>query len=165
MDYEELSEAGVPARRYFRRRRPPFPPNLHVVWTTLWSEDLTLRDYLRAHPQEADDYGRQKREILAPGRRDLARSSDAKSPLLKGINSQMGATNQKAGTAQRRSRTSYRSGITIARFTVGRGPGRCSQGGGGILWRPQRLLVRNIGQMIRQSVPIGRSTRHCLGLH
>ena len=66
--YEDLGEAGVPGRQYFRRRQPPVAANLHIVWNRkLWRQNLTLRDYLRAYPEEADYYGRQKREILAQG--------------------------------------------------------------------------------------------------
>jgi hypothetical protein len=84
MEYEDLGEAGVLGRRYFRRRRPPFPANVHLVWSrTLWRDNLALRDYLRAHPQDADYYGRQKREILAQGGATLLVYSAAKSPLLK----------------------------------------------------------------------------------
>lgn len=84
LGYEDLGEAGVPGRRYFRRRQPPFPANVHLVWTrALWRGNLALRDYLRAHPQEADYYGRQKREILAQGGSTLLVYSDAKAPLLR----------------------------------------------------------------------------------
>src|SRR5262245_35316949 len=66
--YEDLGEAGVPGRHYFRRRQPPVAANLHIVWNRkLWRQNLTLRDYLRAYPEEADYYGRQKRDILAQG--------------------------------------------------------------------------------------------------
>ncbi len=35
--YEALGEAGVPGRRYFRRRQSPFPPNVHVILSRdLW---------------------------------------------------------------------------------------------------------------------------------
>lgn len=84
LDYEDFGEAGVPGRRYFRRRRAGFPSNVHLVWArTRWRDNLTLRDYLCTHPQEADYYSRQKREILAQGGSTLLVYSDAKGPLLK----------------------------------------------------------------------------------
>jgi GrpB-like predicted nucleotidyltransferase (UPF0157 family) len=82
--YEDLGEAGLPGRRYFRRREPPFPVNLHAVWDRkLWQQNIAVRNYLRDNPHEADFYARQKREILAQGGSSLNVYSEAKAPFLK----------------------------------------------------------------------------------
>jgi GrpB-like predicted nucleotidyltransferase (UPF0157 family) len=82
--YEDLGEAGVPGRQYFRRRQPPVAANLHIVWNRkLWRQNPTQRDYLRAYPEEADYYGCQKREILAQGGSTRLVYSEAKAPILK----------------------------------------------------------------------------------
>jgi ribonuclease-3 len=82
-EYEACGEAGVPGRLYFRKRAPA-AFNLYVVEEggALWLEALALRDYLRAHPDEAARYAARKREAIASGANTLLRYSDEKSPLL-----------------------------------------------------------------------------------
>jgi GrpB-like predicted nucleotidyltransferase (UPF0157 family) len=62
LGYVDLGEAGVPGRRYFRRRQPPPAVNVHVTapGNAIWSDNLVLRDYLRSHPDAAADYGAAK---------------------------------------------------------------------------------------------------------
>jgi GrpB-like predicted nucleotidyltransferase (UPF0157 family) len=56
--YEDLGEAGVPDRLYFRKRDPGRNYNAHVVQFggDHWQNNLLLRDYLRTHPNEASHY-------------------------------------------------------------------------------------------------------------
>lgn len=69
--YQDLGEAGVPGRRYFRRRLTRRAFNVHMVARDgqLWRVNLLLREYLRAHPAEARSYGEVKRRAAqaAPG--------------------------------------------------------------------------------------------------
>ena len=77
--YESLGESGVPGRLYFRKRKP-HAINLHGVeyQGTLWADNILLREYLRAHPAEAERYGRKKDGIFEAGARTLLAYSDAK---------------------------------------------------------------------------------------
>jgi GrpB-like predicted nucleotidyltransferase (UPF0157 family) len=70
--WDDLGEAGVTGRRYFRRRLIE-AANLHLVQRggEHWIDNLALRDYLRAHPDEALAYGRLKQEIIMQGHRRL----------------------------------------------------------------------------------------------
>jgi GrpB-like predicted nucleotidyltransferase (UPF0157 family) len=64
LDYVYRGEAGVPGRHYFRRG-PVYPRDFHVsivAWRgPLWNDYLLLREYLRAHPDEASSYVEAKR--------------------------------------------------------------------------------------------------------
>jgi GrpB-like predicted nucleotidyltransferase (UPF0157 family) len=73
LDYVYRGEAGVPGRHYFRKG-PVYPRAFHVSiveWRgPLWTDYLLLREYLRAHPDEASSYVKAKRaaeqEIATP---------------------------------------------------------------------------------------------------
>jgi len=62
--YVYRGEAGVPGRHYFRKGAS-FPRDYHVSvveWQgELWCDYLLVRDYLRAHPEEAAAYVEAKR--------------------------------------------------------------------------------------------------------
>lgn len=68
MGYQYLGEAGVPGRLYFRKRGDA-AFNLSVVEHDggHWYRNLLFRDYLRAHPDEAQAYADLKRSIAAAG--------------------------------------------------------------------------------------------------
>lgn len=69
LGYEDLGEAGVPGRLYFRRRTPlrAFSLSLVEFEGERWKANLAFRDYLRAHPDEAAAFGNAKREAVASG--------------------------------------------------------------------------------------------------
>jgi len=48
----------------------------------LWRENTALRDYLRAHPEEAAAYAEAKRAAIAGGATTLLAYSAAKAPTL-----------------------------------------------------------------------------------
>ena len=84
LGYEDLGEAGVPGRIHFRRRTKLRAFNLALVEEdgALWRDNLAVRDYLRAHPEEAAKYGEAKRAAVAAGATTLLAYSAAKaSPL------------------------------------------------------------------------------------
>ncbi len=58
LSYQDLGEAGVPGRIYFRKRIPNGAYNAHMVpiGGDLWRGNLLFRDYLRTHPNEASSY-------------------------------------------------------------------------------------------------------------
>ena len=84
-DYEAFGEAGVPGRLFFRKRGPGcFNAQAVVHGGPLWCDALLLRDFLRAHPAEAERYGQAKREALLSGATLLAYSKH-KAPLIEGL--------------------------------------------------------------------------------
>jgi GrpB-like predicted nucleotidyltransferase (UPF0157 family) len=68
LGYEYLGEFGLPGRLYFRKdgggRRTH---QVHAVEhdTEHWHGHRAFRDYLRAHPEEAEAYADEKRRIAA----------------------------------------------------------------------------------------------------
>jgi GrpB-like predicted nucleotidyltransferase (UPF0157 family) len=84
LGYEDLGEAGVPGRIYFRKRTALRAFNLALVEEggAAWRDNLALRDYLRAHPEDAAKYAEAKRAALAGGAATLVAYSEAKKSLL-----------------------------------------------------------------------------------
>ena len=80
LGYEDLGDAGVPGRVCFRRRTKlrAFDVVLVEEGGAQWRDNLALRDYLRAHPEEAAAYGEAKRAAVAGGARTLLAYSEAK---------------------------------------------------------------------------------------
>jgi GrpB-like predicted nucleotidyltransferase (UPF0157 family) len=64
-------ESQLPERRYFRRGTPE-THHVHMVAMSsdFWEEHLLFRDYLRTHPQAAEEYGKLKRGLAARFRFD-----------------------------------------------------------------------------------------------
>ena len=57
LGYEDLGEAGVPGRIYFRRRaETAFNIALVAHGGSIWIANLALRDFLRANPDAAREY-------------------------------------------------------------------------------------------------------------
>jgi NAD-dependent deacetylase len=67
LGYEYLGEFGLPGRLYFRKGEATSTHHVHAVeWGgEHWRRHLAFRDYLRAHPAEARDYGEAKRRLAA----------------------------------------------------------------------------------------------------
>jgi GrpB-like predicted nucleotidyltransferase (UPF0157 family) len=83
LGYEDLGEAGVPGRIYFRRRAlRAFNLALVELDGPLWRDNIALRDYLSTHPEEAAAYDGAKRAAIAGGATTLLTYSAAKAPLL-----------------------------------------------------------------------------------
>lgn len=83
LGYEDLGDAGVPGRIYFRRRTlRAFNLALVALDGPLWRDNLTLRDYLRANPAAAVGYADAKRAAVAGGAARLLAYSTAKAPAL-----------------------------------------------------------------------------------
>jgi GrpB-like predicted nucleotidyltransferase (UPF0157 family) len=65
-EYVPELEIQLPDRRYFRRGTPD---SHHVHMVTMssdyWDEHLLFRDYLRSHPQAAEEYGKLKRGLAS----------------------------------------------------------------------------------------------------
>jgi GrpB-like predicted nucleotidyltransferase (UPF0157 family) len=87
LGYEDLGEAGVPGRIYFRRRTKLRAFNLALVEHdgAHWRDNVALRDYLRKNPEAAAKYAEAKRAAVAAGATTLLRYSEAKKNLLEAL--------------------------------------------------------------------------------
>jgi GrpB-like predicted nucleotidyltransferase (UPF0157 family) len=84
LGYEDLGEAGVPGRISFRKRTALRAFDLALVEHDgpLWRDNLAMRDYLRAHPEDASAYAAAKRTATAGGQTTLLVYSAAKAGAL-----------------------------------------------------------------------------------
>jgi GrpB-like predicted nucleotidyltransferase (UPF0157 family) len=83
LGYENFGEIFIPGRVYLRRRGPPhFNLAVTEVGGPFWSDQLLIRDFLRAHPAEAAAYSAHKRSIFSDGSRLFSSYSQAKGPFL-----------------------------------------------------------------------------------
>jgi GrpB-like predicted nucleotidyltransferase (UPF0157 family) len=65
LGYEDMGEAGVPGRLYFRRRaETAFNVALVTRGGSVWIANLALREYLRTHPEAAREYADTKRAAV-----------------------------------------------------------------------------------------------------
>jgi GrpB-like predicted nucleotidyltransferase (UPF0157 family) len=83
LGYEDLGDAGVPGRIFFRRRTlRAFNLALVELDGDLWREHLALRDYLRTHPEDAAAYAGAKLAAIAGGATTPAGYAAVKAPVL-----------------------------------------------------------------------------------
>jgi len=83
LGYEDLGEAGVPGRLYFRRRaETAFNIALVGRGGSIWIANLALRTYLRTNPDAAREYAETKRSAWKSGARSLLAYSDYKSATI-----------------------------------------------------------------------------------
>jgi GrpB-like predicted nucleotidyltransferase (UPF0157 family) len=71
--YSYRGEQGIPGRDFFRRGDPrSYHIHLTTVGSSFWTEHRQFRDYLRAHPDRAAQYGQLKADLAAryPRNRD-----------------------------------------------------------------------------------------------
>lgn len=90
LGYEYFGEAGVADRLYLRKRglrkRGGVDCDLYVVvhHGEHWRSFLHLRDYLRAHPERAAEYGDYKRQLVErDGHEGLESYVDAKADFVR----------------------------------------------------------------------------------
>ena len=77
------------AQMFFVKGLPPNGPRTHHIHmvepdSVFW-ERLRFRDYLRAHPQEAEHYARLKRDLAERFRTDREAYTDAKAAYIRDI--------------------------------------------------------------------------------
>ena len=87
LGYEAMGEFGIPGRRYFRKE------NTSGIWThqvhAFEAESpeierhLAFRDYMIAHPAEAQIYGQLKRRLAREHPNDIEAYMDGKDPYIK----------------------------------------------------------------------------------
>jgi GrpB-like predicted nucleotidyltransferase (UPF0157 family) len=82
-EYVPELESQLPYRRYFRRGAPE-SHHVHMVpvASNYWLEHLLFRDYLRSHPQAAEEYGKLKRGLANRFRLDRDAYRAGKVPFI-----------------------------------------------------------------------------------
>jgi GrpB-like predicted nucleotidyltransferase (UPF0157 family) len=90
LDYVYWADNPKKDRIFFVKGMPPFGPKRshHVHVTELHGEmwqRLAFRDYLRAHPEEAETYDRLKRRLAAKHQTDREAYTDAKSVYVESV--------------------------------------------------------------------------------
>ncbi|MBV9540127.1 MAG: GrpB family protein [Alphaproteobacteria bacterium] len=87
LGYRHEGDLGVPDREAFDR--PPHLPYHHLYMCPPHSAEyrrhVAFRDFLRAHPEEANAYGALKRELAVQYRNDREGYSIAKTDFVTGI--------------------------------------------------------------------------------
>lgn len=82
-------EDDLPERRYFQKLTGAgvHTHHLHMVepGSDFWRRHLLFRDYLRAHPETAAEYGALKRSLAAQYGEDRAGYTDAKSGFIQSV--------------------------------------------------------------------------------
>ena len=84
--YEVLGEFGIAGRRYLRKGGDERTHQLHIFEQGAYKQierHLALRDYLRAHPQDAAVYGRLKRQLAQQFPWDIESYCDGKDDLVR----------------------------------------------------------------------------------
>ncbi|HEY9632385.1 MAG TPA: GrpB family protein [Coleofasciculaceae cyanobacterium] len=76
-------EAGIPGRHFFGKGMPS-THHIHVakLGAEFWERHILFRDFLRAHPDAAQQYEALKRDLAIQFRCDRQRYTDSKTPLI-----------------------------------------------------------------------------------
>lgn len=86
LGYDNFGQAFIAERHYLRRRTGT---NFNVAVTQwrgpFWRDQIVIRDYLRAHPQDAEHYALHKRRVVADGAVMFSSYSIAKSDFLESL--------------------------------------------------------------------------------
>jgi GrpB-like predicted nucleotidyltransferase (UPF0157 family) len=89
LGYEAMGEFGIPGRRYFRKSSPEGvrTHQIHAFATGSPEVDrhLRFRDYLRAHPLEAQQYSALKQELAQRFGHDIEGYAAAKTDFIRRI--------------------------------------------------------------------------------
>jgi GrpB-like predicted nucleotidyltransferase (UPF0157 family) len=87
LGYEVMGEFGIDGRRYFRRDNPAGVRTDHVHAFAADSphvlRHLAFRDYLRAHPDVAQEYSQLKQRLAAAHPFDIEAYMDGKDPFIR----------------------------------------------------------------------------------
>jgi GrpB-like predicted nucleotidyltransferase (UPF0157 family) len=83
LGYLYCGELGIPGRHYFRRGMPR-THQIHLVKlnSEFWETHVLFRDFLRTHPNAAQQYEALKRDLAVKFRADRERYTDSKTPLI-----------------------------------------------------------------------------------
>lgn len=83
LGYLYCGELGIPERHYFRREMPR-THQIHLVRlnSEFWETHILFWDFLRAHPDAAQQYEALKRDLSVKFQADRERYTDSKTPLI-----------------------------------------------------------------------------------
>ncbi len=86
LGYEAMGEYGLVGRRYFRKEDPPGIRTHHVHIYEIYSPEierhLAFRDYMIAHPEEAQQYSQLKQELAQKYPEDIEGYMDGKDEFV-----------------------------------------------------------------------------------
>ena len=88
LGYEYLGEFGIPGRRYLRKGGDERTHQVHVFAQSSTHDigrHLAVRDYLRAHPQVARQYGELKKALAQAHPYDIEAYCDGKDAFVKAM--------------------------------------------------------------------------------
>jgi GrpB-like predicted nucleotidyltransferase (UPF0157 family) len=95
LGYEPLGEFGIPGRRYFRKNNPAGDRTHQIHAFQRGSQQierhLAFRDFLRAHPAEADQYAALKRRLAEEHPDDIEAYMDGKDGFIRDIDAKAAA--------------------------------------------------------------------------
>ena len=86
-EYAPEIEVSMPQRRYFDKGPAEARIHLHMVELAgeSWQRHLLFRDFLRDHPQVAQEYEQLKRELAAEYGSDRAGYTEAKTSFIRSV--------------------------------------------------------------------------------
>jgi GrpB-like predicted nucleotidyltransferase (UPF0157 family) len=91
LGYEPRGEFGLPGRRYFPREvdgERTHHVHVYKAGTSEARRHLAFRDYLRSHPQTAEEYGRLKSQLALSYPEDIQGYMDGKDAFVKDVERQ-----------------------------------------------------------------------------
>lgn len=84
--YEFRGDGDVPGRLYFRKGRPrSHQVHMTEYGSAFWEEHIAFRDFLRAHPEDAEAYEGLKRRVVRQFRNDRIGYNEAKADFIQNI--------------------------------------------------------------------------------
>lgn len=87
LGYRYFGEYSIPGRHFFRKGKPP---THHIHWvetgSDFWDTQLLFRDYMRAHPADAQKYEKLKKGLAKKYEHDRDKYTLAKTEFIVGIN-------------------------------------------------------------------------------
>ena len=86
LGYIYRGEHGIPRRHYFIKGNPR-THHLHMVEIDSddWTDNLLFRDYLRSHPDMAEQYAALKQELAATYATDRRAYTESKAPFIQEV--------------------------------------------------------------------------------
>ena len=88
-EYVPEYEESIPERRYFHKGKPPKEQHYHLHMVELtsdfWERHLLFRDYLRAHPESAQEYYELKKKLAIKYGSDREGYTNAKTSFIESV--------------------------------------------------------------------------------
>ncbi|MCW4052428.1 MAG: GrpB family protein [Candidatus Bathyarchaeota archaeon] len=104
-EYVPEYEESIPERRYFHKGRPARAQHYHIHMVTLssnfWKRHLLFRNYLRTHPEVAQDYYELKKRLAREYGSDRTGYTEAKTLFIESAVAKA-KKNERANASERR---------------------------------------------------------------